>query len=43
MLEAGLLRENDGTLAVNPTAEKVNLEQTPVIMKLKSFIEGAEQ
>ncbi len=43
MLEAGLLRENDGTLTVNPTAEKVNLEQTPVIMKLKGFIEGAEQ
>lgn len=43
MLETGLIKENDGVLTVNPTAEKVNLEQAPVIMKLKSFIEGAEQ
>lgn len=43
MLETGLIEENDGVLTVNPSTEKVNLEQAPVIMKLKGFIEGAEQ
>ena len=43
MIETGLIQENDGILTVNQTTEKVNLEQAPVIMKLKGFIEGAEQ
>ncbi len=42
MLETGLLNENEGILTVNKTTEKVNLDEAPVILKLKSFIEGAE-
>ena len=43
MLEMGLLAETNGVLVVNKTTEKVNLEQAPVILKLKSFIEGVEK
>ena len=42
MIETGLLQENDGILTVAKTTQKVNLEQAPVIIKLKSFIEGVE-
>lgn len=42
MVETGLIKEKDGVLTVTKTTEKVKLEQAPVILKLKGFIEGAE-
>ncbi len=42
LIQTGLVSQHDGILTVCKTGEKVDLEQAPVILKLKSFIEGAE-
>ncbi len=40
MVEMGLLNRDEKALTLPDTTEKVNLEQAPVILKLKAFIEG---
>ncbi len=40
--ETGVILETEGVLTLNPTNKKVNLEEAPIILKLKKFIEGVE-